>query len=315
MNDIVDYSAFSKEELDEIQKVNNDRIKDLEKDIFLLERNLQQYGPVGLIESKFDISNSRHRSMSNHNSRRLKNRKDSSNDDELTSFLKDEIDNYTHRLKETAKLTGVNIENIERHVIVLDESQCIKQFHLELQILDRKVLVTYKLQEALSCEEADTTRNKLIWFEVKFTEDINNVIGDEVTKAVENVAIHSTFSLLKSYIQWLNLQEITLDRFLKTYPENVITSVNERRNCCLTIKSTKPNRPVFNLEWGRKVVVDRVDADIRLEVDAPEEVLALDSKHILESSPKIFYGMLEKLGPEKAIESLILLVATDGKGA
>ncbi|KAH9492548.1 hypothetical protein Btru_025844 [Bulinus truncatus] len=95
--------------------------------------------------------------------------------------------------------------------------------------------------------------------------------AQEMMKAVDNIAIHSTFSLLKSYIQWLTLQEETLVAFLKKYPNNLVTSLNEKGNCCLKIKSNKPNRPVFNVEWGRKVVVDRVEADIKLMVDAPKE--------------------------------------------
>ncbi|XP_059165494.1 centromere protein P-like [Physella acuta] len=216
------------------------------------------------------------------------------------------------RLHETMKLTGVTIENIRREVLELDDNHCTKEFYLDLQVLDRKVILIYKLLEIFNPVEGHSEGSKLLWFEIKFGENINGAIGGEIVKAADNLAIHSTISLLKTYLQWQKTQDHAIEKFTKSYPNNVSVIVNERGNRCLEIKNPKPFRPVFTLEWGRKFVNDRVVPDFHLTVQAHEKLVAADTKNILASSPEVFQTMLGSLGADQAIETLIKVVATDG---
>ncbi|CAL1540266.1 unnamed protein product [Lymnaea stagnalis] len=296
----LDISGLTKAELDEFQRVNAEAILGLEKEINYLRRGLQQFGPGVIPEQNLQV---------------IVRPDGSSNIEDVKKRLKMEIEDSANRLRETIKLTGVTIDNIAREVVDLDDNQCTKLFHLELIVLDRKVIVTYKLQEALSSDSSDVQGNKLLWFEVKFGQDIHNAIGGEIRKSAENLSIHSTFSLLKTYIECDKIQALVLEKQMKSYPNNVSTFVNERGNTCLKISNPKPKRATFTLEWGRKVLNDRVEPDIKVHFEAPQEMLALDSKHVLESSPKMFTCLVDALGLEQAIESLIELVATDGQGS
>lgn len=296
----IDFTALTDEELDELQRVNAETILSLEKDINYLRRGIQQFGPCIIPEKNLQV---------------IVREDGSSNVEDVKQRLEIEIEDSENRLQETMNLTGITIENITREVEDLDDTQCTKLFHLELIVFDRKVLVAYKLQEPLSADSPDCQANKLLWFEVKFGEDIHQAIGGEIKKSAENLSIHSTFSLLKTYIERNKTEAMILEKLLKSYPNDVSSFVNERGNSCLKISHPKPNGLTFTLEWAKKIVNDRVEPDIQVQVAAPKKLLALDSKGVLESAPRIFSGMAGALGLEKAIESLIELLVTDGQGA
>ncbi|CAG5117224.1 unnamed protein product [Candidula unifasciata] len=285
--DVTTIDELSKEELDALQKLGNETISSLEADIELLERKIKKFGPGA-----------------------LPMRNDTSSVTEMESILQKDIDTYSARLKETVRLTGVTIENISREVLELDDNHCIKQFALELLFMNRKVHLKYTLEDTWT--SVGEQGGKITWFEVKFEEDINEAVGAEIAKAADNLAIHSVFSILKSFVQWQVSRDKMMKHFTEKYPENVSQQTGKERNQCLRIIN-KPDRPEFVLELGRKIVNSRVEADVKVEVNAPKELLEMDRKKILRAIPDMFATMVKNLGLEKAIDGLIQMVISDGQ--
>ncbi|BFZ10639.1 hypothetical protein BsWGS_13678 [Bradybaena similaris] len=286
---------LSKEELDALHKLQRETISTLEADISLLERKIRQFGPAASPRKDFELNT----------------RPNDINILEELENLQKEVTTYSARVKETVRMTGVTIENVTREVLQLDDKHCRKQFALELRFMNRTVHLKYNLEDNMTF--VGEQGGKVTWFEIKMEEDISQAVGSDIAKAADNLEIHSVFSILKSFIQWKTERDELMKHFTEKYPENVSQQTGKGGHLCLRIINTKPDHPEFILEWSRQIANSRVEAVITVEVNAVPELLEMDSKQVLQTIPKMFATMREKLGLEKAIDSLVQMVISDGQ--
>ncbi|XP_005089288.1 uncharacterized protein LOC101850047 [Aplysia californica] len=300
MGDTEDLSSLSKEELAEFQRVNSETIFSLEEEIKLLKTQIKQFGPDRLPSHPYQV---------------VQRPNGGTNVADVQNMLEADIKKYSHRLAETARLTDITIEKVQREVLEMDEFRCKKRFSLELKVFDRTVHLVYDMQETLASSHTEHESHPagcmITWFEVTFEQDINDAIGEMIAEAADEVAIHSVFSLLKTYLLWVKTRRQLVEHFSQMYPELVTVDIEENR-VKLTISNPKPDHPKFILDWGRKTVNYWVEPDIRLSVEAPQALIAMDDKGILHEAPEMFSVMVKSHGLEKAITCLVKLVASTG---
>ncbi|GFO15520.1 centromere protein p [Plakobranchus ocellatus] len=290
--------SLSKAELEEFERVNAETIAGLRKDIDRLKWRLKQFGPKGLPQLEY-------------NQMLRQGGPDVLND--VKDRLKREIDEYGSRLKETMRLTEVTVDRFDRHVQILDDEHCVKEFRLEVTVYNRRVCLSCKMEEEFSTQAALPESGKVTWFQIQFQEDIHAAIGEDIKKAAEKIALHSSFSLLKSYLNWKKERDDIVVNLSQSYPKTLTLFTSGEGTYCLQITNPKPDRPVFTVEWQRKTVDGMVVPDVHMKVDAPDKWTAMDSENVLDSAPQIFETMITTLGLEKALEAFIQLVATDGR--
>jgi len=289
-----DLYALSKPELDEFQKVNSQTISDLEKDIQLLKIQIRQFGPNSLRPS----------------SHRVIQRSDgSSNLEEIQIKLDTEIRKLSKRVLETSRLTDITVEKVEREVLELDEASCKKRFTLELKVMGRDVIVVYDTEDNWA---STPPSSQISWFEVKFEEDINNVIGEQINDAADSQAFHSVFDLLKSYLQWQADQRTTAEHFRQLYPNLVTIQESHNDTVILTIANPDPRHPTFHLTWGRVTAGSHIEADLTLRVEASQELLARDSHGVIRDAASFFSTMVDTDGVKAAIDNLVQIVGGVG---
>lgn len=291
--------TLSTNELKEFQKVNHQTISKLTADIELLKWKLKQFGPAAYQESDYNS---------------LLRQEDPCIIVALNDKLQMEIEQCTNQLKETVALTGFTVDSFERQVAELDNDHCVKEFNMDGTVYNRRFRLSCTVDEKCSSEADCSVGGQITWFQIQFQEDIHKAIGQYVLKAAENIALHSAFSLLKTYLKWKKERDDIIVQLTNTYPDKISLFTSEDGLYSLKITSPKGDRPVFTVDWGRKTVENdsRIVPDIHLKVDAPEKWTAMDMKNTLGSAPDIFETMITALGVEKALKAFVELVVTDG---
>ncbi|GFS10672.1 centromere protein P [Elysia marginata] len=319
--------SLSKEELEEFTKVNHETISRLKADIDLLKWKLRQFGPEACQGREYD---SLIRREDPDAIQALKEKLQSeiekcANQATISKMLGRDIERSnchatisrvsSFQLKETVTLTGFTVDSFTRRVELLDGNHCVKEFNIDGTVYNRRFRLSCTLDEEYSTESASSLEGKITWFQIQFQEDIHRAIGQNVLKAAEKIALHSAFSLLKTYLKWKKERDDVLVQLAESNPEKLSLFTTEGGNYCLKIANPKGDRPVFTVEWGRKTVdgESRILPDIHLNVEAPDKWTAMDTKNVLGSAPEIFETMITTLGIEKALKALVQLVMTDAR--
>ncbi|KAK3797981.1 hypothetical protein RRG08_008453 [Elysia crispata] len=288
---------LSKEELEEFQRVNNETISRLKADIELLKWKLKQFGPEAYLGHEYN-------SMFRHERLDV---------EVVKEKLQREIEQYTDRIKETIRLTGVTVDSFDRRVDMLDDDHCVKEFNMDCTVYNRRVRLSCTIDEYYSAANVAPVEGKVTWFQIQFQEDIHKAVGEDVLKAAEKIALHSAFSLLKTYLKWKKERDDIMVQLTQSNADRLSLFTSEDGVYCLKITNQNADRPIFTIEWGRKTLKGRIVPDVHLKVDAPEKWTAMDTENVLESAPEIFETMITTLGLEKALQAFVQLLMTDGK--
>ncbi|RUS87440.1 hypothetical protein EGW08_004815 [Elysia chlorotica] len=215
---------LSKEELEEFQKVNTETISKLKADIERLKWKLRQFGPGAYLGQEYEPLF-------------RQDRPDAV--EEVKEKLQQEIELCTDRIKETIRLTGVTVDSFDRRVDVLDDEHCVKEFNMDCTVYNRRVRLSCTVDTRYSTEAASPVDGNVTWFQIQFQEDIHKAIGEDVLRAAEKIALHSAFSLLKTYLKWKKERDDVMVRLTQSHTDRLSVFTSEDGLYCLNI--TNPN--------------------------------------------------------------------------
>lgn len=219
---------------------------------------------------------------------------------------RDECEDMKNQIELTTKISGITIEEFDCDRLKSgDIIQCAltgcchdTRFKIEFECVEKK----------LPNENNETLQ--IIKLDIYVPEDVEEELQRILVSLSETCFIWGFFQLLVSYSLWHQQRNETFIHFTKKYPDFVET-VEESFSPYLIIQNSKHNQsPVFCINW--KFEIDqcyRAIPKLTLGMKVPSYMVNQDRDSALDETIERFEDIIEELGIEGAIETVISLAA------
>ncbi|KAK7499491.1 hypothetical protein BaRGS_00009143 [Batillaria attramentaria] len=259
-------------------------VKDLEAEIQLLERRLDQF---------------RNRQQT------VKNAASSPTLESVTA----EIHQLEQLLKENEILSGLTISEASSSVLEQDMTTSLRQHSITGEAGGMQFKLQFDVREQLADVHEGEPRAEVVMLEMDVQDDMVTYLRSELFEIATDVSVRELFQLLSSYGMWVEDRERAINHFANTFPE-LAQREEQEDGCNVHLVIADPRQDLkLRVIWGlRMLPMKSVVPDLQLQVEASPEVLEKDSKGALANASPVFQLMCKKFGIESALHTLIKLM-------
>ncbi|XP_041347827.1 centromere protein P-like [Gigantopelta aegis] len=280
-------------EMSQLQEKCRTQISSLETEIEKLEQQLNQREHVALGKTGWNMENMRKSKMI---ARSAKGK--------TVNEVKSQITSVQEKIKLMEEITGVTVDEANWKVISEDGSVVTRQHIVEGLVYTTPFILQFTVQEDFASTDSAPILSDLVCM---IDDNIVKFLEHPLDRIVEDTEIEGFFIIMTSYMKWFKEKEKIFQHFIDKFP-TIVSRLRSLHNE-LKIENEHNLSPVFVLKWNLTVnSCHHVNRNLTLSVKAPHNMLKLDEGKTLASTPSMFSSMVEKLGVERAIYTLVQLV-------
>ncbi|XP_062616156.1 centromere protein P-like [Saccostrea cucullata] len=212
-----------------------------------------------------------------------------------------EVERLQSQIERSKAITGLSIEKYRKQEIG-EERQT--SYSIEGSVLGNEFSVQF---EAIKTEEEGHVTIENLALSVG--DDVLQKLHQPLLQLSDNNALAPFFSLMEQYSRWSLQRQETFQHFTEKYPDTVSTDSDD--SSILVLQSPHiPNSPSLCVCWSFTVdPLCQFHPELRLEVIIHKKLLEADKDNVMKKAPEVFQKMLDSYGIERALETMIQLVA------
>ncbi|XP_003795093.1 centromere protein P [Otolemur garnettii] len=230
--------------------------------------------------------------------------------------LRSQLGRLESELSFLSTLTGINIRNYSMKTEDLPSTdmaeKSVKQVLQRHRLLGNCRLVTFQLEfQILETQDKERVSSAITDLNIIMEPTECSELSEFVSRAEEKRDLFTFFRSLHYFVEWFEYRKRTFKHFKEKYPDTVHLSEGVSSHYMAIRNASQPG---FELLIIWKIQVDeegKVSPKLDLLTKVPQRALKLDKNSIIEAAPLSFRTLLEVLGIEAALESLIKLLCPE----
>ncbi|KAM4803413.1 centromere protein P [Urocitellus parryii] len=235
---------------------------------------------------------------------------------ESSKDLKSQLGHLKSELSFLSTLTGFNIRNYAKQTEDLTTTEMtekgIKKVLQRHRLSGNCHMVTFQLEfQILEIQAKENLSSVITELNIIMEPTEYLELSEFVSRAEEKRDLFMFFRSLHFFVEWYKCRKRTFKHFKEKYPDTVHLPEGSCSSC-MEIRSAR--RPGFELVIVWRIQIDeegKVSPKLDLLTKVPQRALELDKNRVLETAPQSFRTLLEVLGIEAALESLIKLLCAE----
>ncbi|XP_032370521.1 centromere protein P [Etheostoma spectabile] len=226
--------------------------------------------------------------------------------EKVLSMLTDEVEELEEDLKRQTQINGISLNSCTTKTLQSSGRQLVQQLCISGHCSELVFQVEFKLSEVKKGQRSERTISDLNV--VMDTSDLQN-FSSFLSGVEESRDLLLFFRTLRTYSDRCDDRRRTFQHFQEKYP-SVVSLPGGCRSAVMTLNHPELSGCLLFVYWSVEVSREgRVTPKIELLTKIPEKALQVFPSQAVRGAAEAFQSLLRILGPEAAVESVIMAVS------